>query len=322
MLHVHAQQKDSIIMNNITSGKVTSYTEIEFRSLLLSEIKAMLLILDRNEVPPFDECNSLQNSIREYADYLIQKKTAQADSDPPINDVSDILISFNDRSGENVKSNDIIADLIGRPDLMAILYSISLRKIVAENELSISKEQKEKLFSGGYLAILKIGMPAKDDEYLALTSKGWLCFQRKVITQRLRKEQGVSSLFLPVWLAVPQIKWQPGTYQRALMLRSYYERKVGARDFMIFSFPENAQLLFGCYASPISNVVYACAVTEKNPLTEEEQKTLNRIVSSESVDHLCLISDSERYGKRVLEILNKKLQFVEKVELVMENAYE
>ena len=322
MLHVHAQQKDSIIMNNITSGKVTSYTETEFRSLLMSEINAMLLILDRDEIPSFDECNRLQSTIREYAGYLTQKKTAQADSDPPINYVSDIRISFNDRSGEDVKSNDIIADLLGKPDLVAILYSIGRRKIVAENELSISKEQKEKLFSGGYLAILKIEMPAKDVEYLALTSKGWLCFQRKVIAQQLRKEQGVSSLFLPVWLAVPQIKWQPGTYQRALMLRSYYERKIGARDFMIFSFPENAQLLCGCYASPISNVVYACAVTEKNPLTEEEQKTLNRIVSSESVDHLCLISDSERYGKRVLEILNKKLQFVGKVELVMENAYE
>ena len=309
-------------MNNTISGKEISNTGIEFRSLLLSEIKAMLLFLDRDEIPPFDECNRLQSIVREYASYLSQKKAVSADSNPLINEAPDVFISFNDRSGEDVKSNDIIADLLSRPDLVAILYSIGLRKIVAENELSISNEQKEKLFSWGYLATLKMGMSAKNDEYLALTSKGWLCFQRKVITQRLRKEQGVSSLFLPVWLAVPQIKWQPGTYQRALMLRSYYERKIGARDFMIFSFPENAQLLFGCYASPISNVVYACAVTEKNPLTEEEQKTLNRIVSSESVDHLCLISDSERYGKRVLEILNKKLQFVGKVELVMENAYE
>ena len=70
-------------MNNITSGKVTSYTEIEFRSLLLSEIKAMLLILDRDEVPPFDECNRLQSVVREYASYLSQKKAVPADPNPP-----------------------------------------------------------------------------------------------------------------------------------------------------------------------------------------------------------------------------------------------
>ena len=321
-MHVHAQQKDSIIMNNTIFGKEISNTGIEFRSLLLSEIKAMLLILERDEVPPFDECNRLQSVVREYASYLSQKKAVPADPNPPIKDVPDILISFNDRSGEDVKSNEIIAELLGRPDLVAILYTIGLRKIVAENEIFISNEQKEKLFGGGYLATLKMGMSAKNDEYLALTSKGWMCFQRKVIVQQLRKEQGVSSLFLPVWLAVPQIKWRPGTYQRALMLRNYYERKVRARDFMIFSFPENAQLLFGCYASSVSDVIYACAVTEKFPLTEEEQITLNRVVTSESVGHLCLISESEQYGKKVLENLNKITQFVGKVELVMEDAYE
>ena len=91
---------------------------------------------------------------------------------------------------------------------------------------------------------------------------------------------------------------------------------------MIFSFPENAQLLFGCYAGSVSDVVYACAVTEKFPLTEEEQITLNRIVTSESVGHLCLISESERYGKKVMENLNRKPQFIGKVELVMEDVYE
>lgn len=309
-------------MNNTISAEEINNTGSELRSLLLSEMKAVLLVLDRDEIPSFDECNRLQGILQEYASYLTQKETTQADSNPPMNEESDILVSFSDRSGEDVKSNDIIADLLGRPDLVAVLYSIGLRKFVADNDLSISKEQKEKLFSGGYLATLTIGMPAKNIECFALTSKGWLCFQRKVIAQQLRREQGVSSLFLPVWLAVPQLKWQPGTYLRALLLRNYYKRKAEARDFMIFSFPENPQLLFGCFASSASDVVYACAVTEKNPLTEKEQITLNRIVASESVDHLCLISESEWYGERVLEHLNKKPQSIKKVELVMEDVYE
>lgn len=295
---------------------------MELQSLLLSEMKAVLLVLDEGGIPSFDDCDRLQSTLREYARYLTQKETTQADSAPPMNEKSDILVSFSDRSGEDVKSNDIIADLLGRPDLVAILYSIGLRKFVVENDLSISKEQKEKLFRGGYLANLTIGMPAENIECFALTSKGWLCFQRKVIAQQLRREQGVSSLFLPVWLAVPQIKWQPGTYLRALLLRNYYKRKAEARDFMIFSFPENAQLLFGCFASSASDVVYACAVSAKVPLTEEEQITLNRTVTSESVDHLYLISESEQYGKEMLEYLNKKTQRVGKVELVTEDVYE
>ena len=308
-------------MNDVTPTKEISNTAMRLRMRLFSEMSDMLIVLDKNVIPSIDECDRLQKIIREYVGYLKQKEAEKIASETPEIDVPDISISFNDVSSEDVKSNSIIADLLDKPELITILYLIGLRKIVEENELPISNEKRERLFLGGYLATMTIKMSAGNKEYLALTSKGWLCFQRKIIAQQLRKSQGVDSLFLPVWLAVPQTKWKPDTYPRAILLRNYYKRITEVRDFMIFSFPENTQLLFGCSASPTLDVIYTCAITEKSPLTEEERITLNRIVTSESVNRLYLISESEQYAKTITGFLNIKPQFASKVELVMEDDY-
>jgi len=320
-LHVHVQRKDCITMNDVASTREIRNTAMGLRMRLFSEMNDMLMVLDKNIIPSIDECDRLQNVIREYVSYLKQKEAEKTVSEPPKISATDISISFNDISSEGVNSNSIIADLLDKPELITILYLIGLRKIVEENELPISNEQRERLFGGGYLATLNIKMHAVNKEYLALTSKGWLCFQRRVIAQQLRKSQGVDSLFLPVWLAESQIRWKSDTYQRAILLRNYYKRITEVRDFTIFSFPENTQLLFGCSASPTPEVVYACAITEKSPLAEEELITLNRIVTSESVSRLYLISESEQYGKTIMGFLNIKPQHANKVELVMEDDY-
>ena len=70
---------------------------------------------------------------------------------------------------------------------------------------------------------------------------------------------------------------------------------------MIFSFPENEQLLFGCEASDSKESVYTCAVSEKAVLTNEEKNTLLKVIDSDTVNRVILVVSDTSHSQLILE---------------------
>lgn len=299
-------------MSNVLSDEKTRLSMAVVKPDLIFAIKEMLRVLNAGKIPSPQNCANLQTLVLHYVNALPYKADADLDRS-----YDDIQIEFVDVTGEDVKSNDIIADLLQDQDVIEALFVIGLRKLTKENELSLSENQIGNLMNKGYIATLKIMSNEESASYIALTSKGWLCFQRSFIIQQLRKKLGYTALLLPEWLAVPQQKWNRIAYKRATLLREYYIRKSGARDFMIFSFPENSQLLFGCSASNTSELRYTCAGLEHTSFTHDEQRTLLKVIMANDVSKVALLCIGDQDGENALASLKLTPALTRKVDLII-----
>lgn len=306
-------------MSNVILDRRRNNLNEEIKKQLIFKMSNMLETLRLSVIPSSFECVELQKLLREYLKYLSDK----AIKEETLQKYEQIKtqIVFNDISTEKIKNNDILADLVSDPVIVSTLYTVGLRKLVLEEELTISAEQKLWIAEQGYIAQVSIVDNSNKHIYLALTSKGWLCFQRKTIIQQFRRSQGYTSLLLPKWLAVPQTKWFPETYKKALLLRRYYVDELKARDYVIFSFPENDQLLFGCRADKAKEIVYACAVTKDILMSEEDKKTLQRVIVADTVNQVCLVLINAMYSQQIIDELKLKPAVLEKIQTyVMEAA--
>ena len=302
MLLVHEQRRDFIIMNDPTS-KNNHNIENQIKSQLVLKTKRMLDTINAGTIPGESECVELQGICREYISIILHTQEEAGDHG---NDKDNIQILFTDITGDNVESNTIIADLLAEPSIISLLYGIALRKIVKDEDLVITDFNRKWMIDRGYVSKLAIKDIEGSDEYFSLTSKGWLCFSRTNIVHQVRKKLGYTALFIPDWLANPQLKWKPATYCRAILLRKYYKSNAGSKDYLIFSFPENEQLLFGCYADSQKEVEYACAIPEKAPLTKEEKHTLLKVITSDTVHTVILLVTALSSGEKTIESLDLK----------------
>ena len=275
--------------------------EKRINSQLVFNIQKMLDTINAGTIPGESECVELQDIYREYIANVIYRQGK--DSNQGDNNAN-IQILFKDTTSDNVDSNDIIADLLAEPSIISLLYVIALRKIVKEEDLVITDYNKKWLMEHGYVSELILKDVERSDQYFSLTSKGWLCFCRKNIVHQVRKKLGYTALFIPDWLVNPQLKWKPVTYHRAILLRRYYKKNMDPKDYLIFSFPENEQLLFGCYADSLKKVEYTCAIPERASLLEEEKHTLLKVITSDTVHHVILLVTDSSFGQKIVESLD------------------
>ena len=302
MLPVREQRRDYIIMNDPISNNDHSI-EKRINSQLVFNIQKMLDTINAGTIPGESECVELQEIYREYISNVIHRQEKGCDQ----SDKKDIIqILFTDTTSDNVESNDIIVDLLAEPSSISLLYVIALRKIVKEEDLVITDYNKKWLMEHGYVSELIIKDTEGRASYFSLTSKGWLCFCRKNIVHQVRKKLGYTALFIPDWLVNPQLRWKPATYYRAILLRRYYKKNIDFKDYLIFSFPENEQLLFGCYADSQTDVEYTCAIPKKASLLEEERHTLLKVITSDTVHHVTLLVSDLSFGQKIVESLDLK----------------
>jgi len=302
----------------INGGYAGSQEEITGH--LISGIEEMLRIINKDSIPPVRECLELQNLFRIYIECLSRENKPGEELG---HKQSGIRVDFKDVSADGLKSSSIIADLMSDPSLITSLYVISLRKLVIEDELPIDENKRKWLTDQGYITHLTVSGEHEAQKFIVLTSKGWLCFQKKTIAQQLRKRYGLETLFLPEWLAASQIKWIPETFHRALVCREYFKQNSNCEDYMIFSFPENEQLLFGCESNVEQDIVYICAVTEKAPFTENELDTLKKVISNVNVNRVILATSNVENGQLLIRKLKLSTDVAEKVTVfVMEERNE
>lgn len=317
-MHVPVRQKGFTTMSNGSTGEKSAISMAVVKPDLISAIETMLQVINAGKIPSAESCAKLQALVRHYIKVV---PNTMVDAEP--DQTCDIQIEYNDITGEDVKSNDIIADLLQDQDAVEALFIIGLRKLAKEVELPLSEDRIASLINKGYIAELKIISSNGSASYLVLTSKGWLCFQRSFIIQQLRKKLGYTALLLPDWLAVPQQKWNRIAFKRATLLRDYYVTILRARDFMIFSFPENNQLLFGCSAGETTEVVYTCAGLRYTSFTSDEQKTLLKVIGAKEVAKVVLLCTNEVDGKNDLASLKLSSALARKVDLLtMEENHE
>lgn len=304
-------------MNSDLSYERADFSMDVVKQDLISAIEEMLQDLNADRVPSPENCAELQSLLFHYANTIANRVDVEADPD------NNIQIEFTDVTGKNVKNDDIIGDLLQDHVAVEAMFIIGLRKLAKETDFPLFEDQIANLIHKGYVSTLKIISREKSASYLVLTTKGWLCFQRSFITHQLRKKLGYTALLLPEWLAIPQQKWKQNAFIRATLLRDYYVNVLGARDFMIFSFPENNQLLFGCSADEMTELIYTCVGLEHIAFTEDDQKTLLKVIEAKEVDKVQLLYINEKIGENAVASLKLSSALSKKVQLItMEERHE
>ena len=315
-------------MSDADSIKNAVLEKNQLRTRLCNGMMSVMESFNLGFSPTIDECTDLQIILGEYIEVILKKSgmpeplAERKEDQLDAIDQTDVIINFTDIPGDETKSNDIIADLLSVPSFIDALYAIGLRKIARTEEVPVDDSIKRQLLRNGYVSALSIKVGRKKEDFLALTSRGWLCFERKNIAKQIRKERGYTSLMLPEWLSAPQTKWMPTTYLRALLLKRYFEKSASKEDYIVFSFPENVQLLFGCQSKASKDIEYVVAAPEKAAIKAEEMSTLKKIISSHIVNQVIILTSNNEYGQSLLKILQKENAGSEKAKLVnMEAAY-
>lgn len=277
-------------MNNAESVIIGAEQDL-LRTQMITRMEDMLAQFNTALFPTRQEFEELEDLLGQYKLCLENKpkETAPADEDTAAIAKS-FYVLYRDIAPDDIQSSDILMDLLEKPRYIAAIFSIGLRKLVSPMDIQLSDSDRDALINLGYLAPITVTQGMVSKHYLGLTSKGWLCFRRKNIAQRIRRTHGYATPLLPEWLAVAQSKWTDKEYRQTLLLRKHFLAKEGVNDYVIFSFPENSQLLFGCRAEESENVEYTIVLPLSEFWTDDDKDTLRKVISADSVQKIHLVS--------------------------------
>lgn len=283
----------------------------EITPRLISGIDIVLERLIRDKLPSVNDIDSLQQLLDRYIKVLNEQEEKEQVS----RERQQVVVTMA-RPSVKYTATDVIADIRSDPQYLQILFFIGLRKIARMSDIPFSADKIENLFHKGYLTVVQIDLNQSDaSEYYTLTVKGWSCFTSESITQQLKNSLGMTAVFIPTELSVDQTKWTEETYQRAVMIQQYYGGISANTEYMIFSYPENEAILFGCMAEKSKTADYVCAVLKSDAVNEANQNILSNVLRADGVGSITLIADSEDDAKRWASIISvsgqEKLKFVE-----------
>ena len=274
-------------MNNLEQDNANNIEAV--RARLLSGISQVLKTISGGAVPAVKECEDLQKAINSYVDYIEAINRTSVSSEKTLT-----VPLANDDTEKEIDKEAVVYDMLQDPVYLSILFHIGLRKIVRTDQLAFPAEKTEILLQKRYIATISLNINDKSMSYYVLTTKGWSCFADKSISQQLQKRIGISALLIPKQFAGPQNTWTEKMFLRTVFIQRYFEENESGKDFMIFSFPENPQLQFGCLSDGFDEVRYVTAVLDDDYRENSNIEMIQTVISNSAVNKLLLISYSEK----------------------------
>ena len=269
----------------------------EIKPLLISRIEKVLKQLEREQLPLATDISDLQRLLTTYITIAgsndEERRSAHNNKETAVSD-RDVSPSLS--------YEEVVADIKQDPKYLQILFYVGLRKVVSMEALPYPSDKVETMLKKGYLTIVQIKVCHELVEYYTLTLKGWSCFTRKSIVQKLKKAFGMTAIFIPTELSASQEKWTEKTFQRAVMIQQYYHSLFEKKEYMIFTYPENEKFLFGCAGEKGHSVDYTCAIIESDTSSSSNCEMMKKVLSSGEVSSLTLIADTEETAERIIRL--------------------
>ena len=302
-------------MNNAKSVPLEAEQDM-LRTQMLTCMEGILAEFNGDKFPDEQEFEELEGFLRKYKLYLEIKTETSSPVDRDNAEIEERFhVLYRDVSADDIQSSDIWMDLFGKPEFLAAIFSIGLRKLVSPDDIQLSNSDRDELINLGYLAPITVTQGTVLKNYLGLTSKGWLCFRRRNITQQIRRTYGYAVPLLPEWLTVAQSRWTEKEYRQTLLLRKYFLTKEGLNEYMVFSFPENTQLMFGCSEEESVKVEYTIALPLAGLWTDEDKETLRKVISADSVQKIYVVSTKRASANETIQELALEPDAESKIEI-------
>ena len=290
------------------------------KSALILQFSKLMAAMDLDKYPDLAECDKAKQLILQYIAIKSNFEKAGKNKEP----TGSLQVTYEDINVTGIRTRDVVKDIAGNPAYITILHSLALKKILPLNYCDYPKDKLEFLINNGYIVqvCLKEG---KNHEILcySLSSKGWLCFIRKGIIDQLNKRLGSKMLYVPADLCNSVIDWDNEDYLKALILNKYYHYIQAQNEYLIFSFPENRDLLIGCIPDETESIEYVFPVLNRQLLSNELIHTIEIIANTESICKLTLLLPSLEVKQAVEKVLANRKSVERKVAYyIMENKDE
>lgn len=275
---------------------------ITTKAALVQQFKKLMSVLDMNQFPEPDECYKARQLLLQYE----KLKTSPART---VEKGLSSTTTFYDPGIKGARARDIIKEITADPEYISILHKLALMKVLPTSCCAFSKEKTQLLVEKGYIIQYAINIEDSEVVCFSLSSKGWLCFTRKTVVEQLKKRLGIQMLYIPADLCLSVSGWETDNFVKALVLSNYCWDEINQTDYLVFSYPENRNLLFGCVSRESGSFEYSTPVLCHKLLTKEDLSILEKIIKDRSINKLTLLfltSKDKQAAERIIDPISSK----------------
>ncbi|MEG0836232.1 MAG: hypothetical protein RR413_12400, partial [Christensenellaceae bacterium] len=193
-------------------------------------------------------------------------------------------IRFTDYVGNiNVGKDDIF---LKNEKIINMLCRIGLEKIVSTRDIGIDQELLRQLVDANLVTDISTDTDLENNICFALTTKGWNWMKSK----NFQKKSQNSLPTFPTLVGIETNFWNELSFRRAKLIHDYYNEYPTTYGYIMFAFPQNKQLLFGCEISETVEVSYVCPYVFNEAPLKKDVDTLCEILNTSKVKVLTIVS--------------------------------
>lgn len=184
---------------------------------------------------------------------------------------------------------DVYHELSGMKDNISLLLKLSREKLIEKEDPCFDTEAGRLLLQNNYCDEVIIENSGK--HYYSLSTKTEKIIKSKSLISRIRNEKATA--VVPNSLILSADKWTNLYARRVEFLQQYYSKKKPGIEYILFTLDAEKEMVFGCELGDAVDVTYTFAgVFDKK--IDEHIEQLKGLASSELIDHLVVVTDSEQ----------------------------
>ncbi len=180
-------------------------------------------------------------------------------------------------------------ELSGMKDNISLLLRLSREKLIDKNDPWFSTEAGKTLLQDNYCDEVIIESSGK--HYYSLSDKAEKAIKSKRVIDRIRNEKGTA--VIPSTLILAADKWSNLYARRVEFLNKYYSEKKPGIEYILFTLDDTKEMVFGCELGDAVDITYTFAGVFDEKIDEHIEQ-LKGLASSECIDHLVIVVDSEQ----------------------------
>ena len=262
----------------------------------------LLTMLHADTLPDDETASKIQELLREYlaaSDYEKQFKQRFGS------------VIFTDCPVHKVTETDVIGELSGKKEDIAVLNKIAMKKIVSCEDTDYPDAVLKRLLDKSYITKVSFQSPLATGEYFTLTSKGGMCITKKKLADKLAKDS--NAVRVPSSFYYAPDKWTTVAFCKAAMLHEYYKAK-GVGDFFTFAAPGKENTLLGCKISDEAEIRYVMPAVEDSSVMEQDMGYIQEATASDEIAGIMVLCTED--AKRMIKETYPRIANNAKVELI------
>lgn len=180
-------------------------------------------------------------------------------------------------------------ELTDMKDTFSLLLKLCREKLLEKEDPCFDTKAGRILLQNNYCDEVIIDNSGK--HYYSLSTKAEKIIKSKSLISRIRNEKATA--VIPNSLILSADKWTNLYARRVEFLQQYYSKKKPGIEYILFTLDDEKEMVFGCELGDAVDVTYTFAGVFDEKI-DKHIVQLKRLASSELIDHLVVVIDSEQ----------------------------